>query len=328
MMSDKRINGGTFFYTTFARMKRSRIIKKIFLLIFLFAHGVDVFAQENGDADNEQIADKKNKKGFHFGFIVGSLFANQYTANAYDGFGFDMNGKKFSFESSLMNQKINNEYGHGYGQSTDQIALALKVDPNDWSFGENDMPINMHYLPAFMVGMNSRYSVDKRNAILLNVNASKLVINGAFTIYTNPPSGSTQINNGLKTFPIVGGEQRLMFQFGYQRILGNDEKFNFFVEGGLHGTLAKYDKNYIVINSLQIDLLTYYNQNGYSSPNITFKPLGFGLGVFSGFGINLTTSPKWTIQILYSPSYEKINIGEEPMLKFQQSAGVRCYYGF
>lgn len=292
----------------------------------LFANGIAVFSQENGDEDNEQVANKESKKRFHFGFLLGSLFANQYTASVYDGYGFDMNNNKYSFESSLMNQKINNEYGHGYGQPIDQIALALNVEPNDWRFNESDMPINMHYLPAFLVGMQCRYSVDNRNAILLNVNGSKLLINGAFTIYTNPPSGSTQINNGLKTFPIVGGEQRLMFQIGYQRILGNDEKFNFFVEGGLHGTLAKYDKNYIQINNLQIDLLTYYNQNGYSSPNIVSRPLGFGFGAFSGLGVNLTVKSKWTIQLLYSPTYEQINIHIEPVLKFQQSAGVRCYY--
>jgi len=35
---------------------------------------------------------------------------------------------------------------------------------------------------------------------------------------------------------------------------------------------------------------------------------------------------QFTMQLLYSPSHEKINIGNKPTLKLQNSIGVRFYY--
>ncbi|MDO9184411.1 MAG: hypothetical protein Q7W13_00245 [Bacteroidia bacterium] len=306
-------------------MKNFKIISHILLLFC----GIQGISQETQDNDNEIPVDFVQKKGLRLGLFVGSYFANQYTAGMYDGYGFDIDGNKNGWDNSLMNQKINMQYGgYGYSGQIDQIATALNVDYHTWTFSQSDMPMNMRYSPSFAVGLNCIYSVDKNNAILLNLNAAKLNIGGNFTIITPQQTGSSQINNRIKTFAIKGGEQRLMFQFGYQRILGDNEKLNFFVEGGLHVTITKYDKNEILINSLKIDLTSYYNQAAYSSAVLLKKPIGTGFGVFAGFGANITMNPKFTIQLLYSPTYEKINIGINPRLKLQNAVGLRAYYNF
>ena len=226
------------------------------------------------------------------------------------------------------------EYGGGYPGTRDQIADALNVNQGDWTFNESDMPTNMKYVPAFYLGLQSRYTVDKKNAILINVNAAKINISGNFTIVTIPVTGSTQINDRIRTFAIRGEEQRLIFQFGYNRLFGDNEKVNFYVEGGLNITMTKFSKNEILINnsttstSLMIDLTSSYTSiNGYNA-YVTKKPIGTGFGLFSGMGINFKMSPNWTIQLGYNPSFERINIGENPRLKFQHAIGIRAYYKF
>jgi hypothetical protein len=296
-------------------------------LLVLSMNGI---AQDTPNDDGETPPAVVYKtKGFRVGIYIGSYFANQYTASMYDGYGFDIDGNKNSWDNSLMNQKINIQYGYqGPSGQIDQIARALNVDPQQWTFGPSDMPTNMRYNPAFSVGLNCIYSVDKKNGIIMNLNAIKLNVGGNFTIVTPQQGNATQINNRIKTFSVTGVEQRALFQFGYQRILGDNEKMNLFVEAGLNATLTKFVQNYAIINGLKIDLTSYNNQTVFANA-LPFKhPIGVGFGAFAGIGANITMSPKYTIQLLYSPTYEKVNIGLNPQLKLQNSVGLRAYYNF
>lgn len=279
--------------------------------------------------EDDYIGDEEDSKSaFTFGLHIGTLIANQHTASMYDGYGFDIDGNKNTWASSLMNQKINNEYGGRIsGQPVDRIAEELNVDPYTWIFDESDMPTNMRYTVAFAVGLSASYSVDNSNAILLNVNAAQLAITGNFTI-TTPQTNSasaTQINKNINTFAIVGGEQRLILQLAYQHIFGGGEKFGALVEGGLHATLAKYDKNIININNLTIDLTEYYNNvNSFALP--VRKPTGMGFGAFGSVGVNANMSPQATIQLIYSPAFVKVNMGLDRQYKLQHGIGLRLFY--
>ena len=283
-------------------------------------------AQDNTDGDD--TAPKGPTKHWKVGMYVGSYFANKYTASAYDGYGFDIDGHRNStFESSYMNEKINNEYGGYNGYGVDQIAVALGVNHGDWVFAETDMPINMHYTPSFIFGIEGRYSVDKKNAIELNMNFAKLAVVGNFTITTLPPAGSSQINNSIQTFGIKGGEQRLMLQAGYCRIIGKNPVANLLIEGGMNITYTKFATDQILINNLKIDLTAFYDYQGVQA-NYTKKPVGFGLGAYGGIGINITGSDSYTVQLVYNPSYEGIKIVDNSELKWQHAIALRAYYNF
>jgi hypothetical protein len=296
-----------------------RILK--FTLILLF------FVQPILAQEEEESREPLKTKGLNLGLHIGCYFANKYTAKLYDGYGFDVDGQRNTFERSFMYQKIVLEYGGGYGQQ-DLVALALGVQHGEWTFGESDMPVNMRYAPAFLIGINGRYSVDKNNAILINLNAAKINVTGNFTIVTLPPTNSTQINSAIKTCAIRGVEQRLFFQIGYQRIFGESEKVNLLAEGGLHITLAKFDKNEILIgDDLLIDLTSYYYQPGYPAYAVR-KPVGIGFGAFAGMGVNVNLNELCKLQLVYNPSYEGINIGPDPKMKLQHALGLRIFYNF
>jgi hypothetical protein len=282
-----------------------------------------LFSQEYDE--NGKTIFQGNRKGLNLGLYMGVYFANQFTADLYNGYGLDVDGVRNTFENSFMYNKIVLQYGGYYGQ-TDQIAEALKVNHDDWSFNESDMPTNMRYTPAFIVGLNVRYSVDAPNAILFNINATKLNITGNFTITTKPPTGSTQINNSVRTCAIKGTEQRLGIQLGYQHIFQATKNINFFAEAGLHMTMVKFDKNEILIGDLLIDLTDYYYQPGNNAFAVK-KPVGVGFGAFGGAGANVNFNEDFRIQLVYQPTYEGIKLGERSGLRFQHSVALRIYYG-
>ncbi|MEK6616697.1 MAG: hypothetical protein AABZ32_11425 [Bacteroidota bacterium] len=305
-------------------MNPRQIFTAFSLLVFLL-FSTNCFSQTE---DKSKIKKNKNGKGFHAGFYLGSYFAHKYTAKFYDGYGYDADGKKNDFLNSFMNKRINIDYGGGYGQP-DRVALALGVNPGEWIFDQTDMPANMKYNPAFLIGLQMNFGITKKDQLLLNVNASKLMLSGNFTIVViNPLIGPQQPGyQNIKTFSITGGEQRLMFQLGYRRILGDTKEsvLNFFIEGGATGNMTKFLRNQVTINNLQIDLSYYYTQSYF--PTYRAKYLhGVGIGAFAGFGCNITANPKWNLQLLYSSSFEKINIGEDPRHTLQNAIGVRAFY--
>jgi len=300
---------------------------KSFLFSFLLL-GNFCFSQD--DNTDTPLTDKK-AKGFHLGLYTGTYFANKYTANLYDGYGWDWNGNKNDFYHSFIYNKIWIEYGANgaFAGQPDRIAQALGVQHGDWFFDQTDMPLpnSLKYNIAFLVGLQSRYCFDKKSALLFNVNGSKLTVNGDFQITLQPISAQTGLpgNINYRTFSIVGGEQRMMFQTGYQRIMGDDPKLNFFWEAGPIVTLVKFERNQIQINGLTIPLTTFYNPYGYALYNAR-NLTGVGFGAFAGLGMNISISPKWTIQLVYNPSYERIKLGQSPALKLQHAIGFRAYY--
>ena len=191
-------------------------------LLLTFISSFSSIAQENNEEGTQEEAPTGKKKRFQIGLYVGSYFANKYTSHVYDGYGYDLGGKPNNFENSFMNNKINIQYSGRSNGQPDYIAEALGVQPGDWFLlTESDMPVNMRYNVAFLVGGTGRLAVSDNGAILLNVNASKLSVSGNFTLSTKPNSNSNQLQKTVHTFSIKGGEQRIMFQAGYQHLAGD-----------------------------------------------------------------------------------------------------------
>lgn len=299
--------------------------------ILILLSSLNGLAQDS-DQDDSKPVKRTHKKGFEFGVSMGTYFANNYTASLYNGYGFDVYGNpNKTFGSSAMNEKINYEYAGGNGYP-DRIAQYLStpgstVQPGAWSFDSTDMPGKMRYTIAFELGIQTRYFVNDRNAVVFNLDAAQLTVSGAFTIgFANTViKAQTPDSLQIQAFNIVGQEERLIFQPGWQHIFGDDDQFNFFIEGGPIVTMAKFQKNELLINGNPIDLRTYYNPYGYitqTARNMT----GVGFGAFAGFGLNLQLNEKYALQLLYNPSFEKIALGPNPPFTLQNSIQFRICY--
>jgi hypothetical protein len=310
----------------------------LLLIVFFLSFFNNVKAQENDveNTDTNTVQRVYKTKGFHAGLYVGAFWANRNTAYIYEGYGFDINGQRNTFANSILYNQIVNVYGGANG-GVDYIAQLLNVNHSDWNFTEQDMPINLKYTTTYLVGLNTRYQINKKASITLNINGSKLVVNGKFTIRSanssNGLNNATSSQSKLNQFTIIGAEQRLMFQLGYQRVIGNNEKLNFMIEGGLNVILSKAQKNQAVLNAdvnsgqnnITIDLMNLYNQPPYNYYSAKYL-VGGGIGAFGGIGIHLTINPKYTVQLLYNPSYDRISLGYNPKFKLQHGVGLRFYY--
>jgi len=296
-------------------------------LLILSILTIPVSAQEEEEPEVQEI-NFKGAEGFHIGFYLGAFFPNKDAAQIYDGYGYDANGNRKDFAQSFMYQKIvyENEPANGF---QDKIAPELGVvNHEDWRFTEEDMPTNLKYQTAFLFGLALHYGIDKKQALIANLNFAKLRVIGNFTIESRNSTNQQLQEWTNNQFALVGSEQRMLIQLGYSRILGNSEKANFFVEAGVCVNNARVEKNFVQINSLEIDL-TYFDQAIQGLSNIYYEEYnGWGFGGFAGFGLNITMNPKYTIQLLYTPSYEKINLGPEPTTALQNALGLRAYYNF
>jgi hypothetical protein len=305
-------------------------VKKIALAFFFFA-ALQVRAQDGSTDNGDDQPKLKSIKGFHLGMYMGSYFAGKYSAYTYDGYGFDRDGNKNNFYNSVLYRRIVYDYGGGNNQP-DRIAPAIGVAPGDWSFDSTDMPAKMRYNIAFQFGLNTRYCYDDNNALVMDLDAIKLTATGDFTItkvnYNTSTTSGPQGPYIYQPFAIVGTEERLVFRFGYQHISGDrNTPFRFFYEIGPDLMLARVDRVQTNINGLQIDLNAYYTQPlpGYSA----YRPKNFtgeGFGLFGGMGLDINTGGKWSLQFLYSPSYDLVKIGQDPKRKFQNAVGLRMYY--
>lgn len=292
-----------------------------FLLVFFSA---SCFAQdEEEDVKPEKIRRSKLRAGLY----VATLFPGSTTASFYDGYGYDMNDNRNDFDNSFMKKYIIDYYGGGISGQPDQVALALGVEHTEWRFDESDMPTDLKYNIAFALGLHAGFSIDGKNSINLNFTTSKLSVSGNFTIelLTTPATPQPPGYRNVKTFGITGSEQRFIFQLGYQHVFGEEGGFNFFTEGGAVCTMAKFLKNQIAINNLQIDLGSYYNQqlyDDYRKNNLT----GIGFGAFAGCGLTTGSDARTTLQFVYNPSLEIISLGQNTTPSLNHYIGLRIYY--
>jgi hypothetical protein len=312
-------------------------MRSLKLFLFLLLLSINCIAQDDNTTDEENTGISQNVfKGFHAGFFAGAFFANNHSASLYDGYGVDTGGTRNSFLNSVLVQRLES-YGmdsvncprvHSQYQGTDQIAQALGVSHDQWKFDESDMPSALKYHIAFLFGLDLQYGITKTEGFILNVNFAKLTVEGTFTITTTNNLVNPSLGDSVLFFGVSGQEQRLMIQLGYSRIFGEPSSFNVLVEGGLLMNSARFLKNEASINNLKIDLTPFTLNSGYTNNYLPTEYNAIGYGAFAGIGFNLNLNPKYLIQVIYSPSYEKINTSAEPTANLQQSAGLRVYYNF
>lgn len=283
------------------------------------------FAQDEEEGGSDTKSSKRSK--LRVGLYVGTMFPAGSSASFYDGWGYDMYGNRNDFSNSFMNRSINYSYGGNFSGQHDYVADALGVSHGDWTFDESDMPSDLKYSIAFVLGAHAGFSIDGKNSIVFNFSSAKLIVNGAFTItvVNTSPQPQQPGYQDIRTFGIEGSEQRSVFQLGYQRVFGEEGGFNFFAEGGAVCTVSKFLKNQIAINSLVIDLGSYYSQPQYGEfrkENLS----GTGFGAWAGCGFTTGSDARTILQFVYNPSLEVIAIGQNPPLSLQHYIGLRFYY--
>lgn len=285
-------------------------------ILLLFSVGTAT-AQVYNYADGEGPIDPDSIQGLYVGLNLGVYFANSNTAAIYNGYGYQRDGSFNDFANSWLNQAIQGNPRNPTTVRRTGDALG-GLSEGEWTFAESDMPGVMTYSPSFMWGGHLRYMFNADFGVFAELNGSKPVTVGEFTIQVHAPSPDPTQNNPLRRFQIRGEEQRMAIHLGLHRVLmresmerkGASTTLLPYIEAGGSVTFVKFEENIISLGDLvpPVDLTVFYDrQNQYI--DVANLLTGTGFGGFASVGGQITLGSKFTLNIGYIANVTQINLG-------------------
>lgn len=266
----------------------------LLLLTGLFTHVIQAqITSENTD----------DYGGLEAGINVGAYFANRNMANFY-------NGASNEDGRNSADRIINNTYIlNDINEVLDQNGYRY---PLEEGFYETEYPADMKYTPAIYAGLTGRYWLNRKTAISVSMNYSKLFTRDNFVIYnTNPEIPPSNKENQYIIGTIAGVEERINIDIGLVNSFPVHEKANFIIEYGLNINNANADENAIEIynwtRSIKYTGPYDYIPNS-NNPQYNYTQKGMGYGGYLSPGIQLNFTNDVSVDIISQFYYNYINI--------------------
>jgi hypothetical protein len=177
---------------------------------------------------------------------------------------------------------------------------------------ETEYPMSMKYTPAIYAGLTGRYWFNRKVAVSVSMNYSKLYTRDNFVIYnTNPDIPPSNKENQYVLGTIAGIEDRVNIDIGLVNSFPIHEKANFIVEYGLNINNAAALANKIEIYGLILDIQykgPYDYVPGGNTPQYDYRQKGMGYGGYLSLGIQLNFTESVSVDIVMQFYYNYINI--------------------
>ncbi|MBX7052429.1 MAG: hypothetical protein K1X54_10370 [Flavobacteriales bacterium] len=252
--------------------------------------------------DDEEPAED-SIRGLGFGINLGGYFGSAKTANFYNG--------TCPIE--------------GYLNEAAQVrcyTIAERLDPSvfiqDGAYINNyygsqsyflpydAYPTNMRYNPAMSIGLQLKYNFNRYAALILNVNATKLVAAGQFTLQFVGTPAQFNGQSDVRLFSIAGGEQRMNINLGYRQgwMMGNFS--NFYIQLGGSTLFTKYTKNTVFVADKTFDLITSAPVIGQTATTAQAQA-GIGFGGYASTGVEFWVG-RYSFDISFGFAREKVKI--------------------
>jgi hypothetical protein len=203
----------------------------------------------------------QNREGLNYGLRIGALFANNKTAEYFNG----------GTNNALYHILNTPEYAQQISEYFD----------SDFSLVNPNYPAMMRYKPSLQIGGTLQYFFNEQLAFISTVNLSKVRSEGVFQIQLASPAQSPSMSDNLQEGFISSTENRFGLELGahYGKSI-KDSRISPFIEGGaLIGALAA------ISNSMEIGDVSY---TLYSTNNSTEdKHSYFGYGGFVSVGAQI-----------------------------------------
>jgi len=257
-------------------------------------------------------------RGFSVGFRLGTYLASKNTANFYNGSGFYQSGVNYAGVSAytiedrlnLTPQQIS-QINNYYNSSNFQI-------PYDSS------PMNMRYNPAFSVGLDFRYRLNRFASYLLQVQTTKLVASDQFTVDFDGTSQQQNAQNDVRLFSITGSEQRFQMALGYRQGWEVNELIDFFIQPGITFSGVRVNNNQIHIAEQNLDLfIGAFNPQQLQNYTPQTRT-GFGGGFGTGFEFELGNGHSFDLG--FYTYREKMKLWETEFVGWNKSLTATFYY--
>lgn len=285
-------------------------MKKIMAYTFLF------LSFSNGM--EAQVVEDEDYGGFEAGLNIGVYFGNKNTANFYNGAGNED-------EMNSADKVINNV--HYLNQINNVLEQNGYRYPLEEGFYDTEYPMDMHYLPAIYAGLTGRYWFNRKVALAVSMNYSRLNTKDNFVIYnTNPDIPPSNRENQYVIGTIAGQEDRVNIDIGLVNSFPIHEKMNFIFEVGFNLNNTTVIMNKIEIYGLVLDIMykgPYDYVPGGNTPQYYFRQGGIGYGAYATPGLQVNFNEGVSMDILAQFYYSYIDLEHYSQWGLQWAPYVR-----
>lgn len=260
-----------------------------------------------GDDDDYSYA---SREGLEFGVNIGVYRGFPQAAYFYDGAG-DHELSDAGAQIWGIQERLQQLQGQ---QLTHPVTGILNEFPA-WNI--YSLPL-MQYKPSMFFGLKAAKFWNPETALVCHVDVAQITAEGAWSLSTGLLPDQGQGNEDVRTYPIVGKEQRLNIALGYRTSIYITEGASWAFElGGLANAVA-IEENYIVMspnvgNALyEVNLLTAIGNGagGQLSPasNVLTQ---WGTGFYSSLGLAVEFEEGGHVELNVRASRDNINLGTE-----------------
>ena len=261
-------------------------------------------------SDDDDDYSYASREGLEFGVNIGVYRGFPQAAYFYDGAG-DHELSDVGAQIWGIRERLQQLQGQ---QLTHPVTGILNEFPA-WNI--YSLPL-MQYKPSMFFGLKAAKFWNPETALVCHVDVAQVTAEGSWSLSTGLLPDQGQGNEDVRTFPIIGKEQRLNIALGYRTSIYIAEGASWAFElGGLANSVA-IEENYIVMspnvgNALyEVNLLTAIGNGagGQLSPasNVLTQ---WGTGFYSSLGLAVEFEEGGHVELNVRASRDNINLGTE-----------------
>ena len=261
-------------------------------------------------SDDDDDYSYASREGLEFGVNIGVYRGFPQAAYFFDGAG-DHELSDVGAQIWGIRERLQQLQGQ---QLTHPVTGILNEFPA-WNI--YSLPL-MQYKPSMFFGLKAAKFWNPETAVVCHVDVAQVTAEGSWSLSTGLLPDQGQGNEDVRTYPIIGKEQRLNIALGYRTSIYIAEGASWAFElGGLANAVA-IEENYIVMspnvgNALyEVNLLTAIGNGagGQLSPasNVLTQ---WGTGFYSSLGLAVEFEEGGHVELNVRASRDNINLGTE-----------------
>lgn len=241
--------------------------------------------------------DEDRSIGFSYGLNLGAYFANNATANYYNGSG------RNDLEQAIMRQ-------HNYNRIRESLGYDFEL---------HELPSNMSYSPAMLVGVFGTLHFNPRTSLHAEFNYARIRLQDQFTlrIMRGDPG---LIGHDIERYNILGTEERSDIRIGIQQTyLSKNRPVHPFIEAGVNMINTKARENRVQIAGISYSILNL------TDTRYGFRDDGISFGAYTGSGIRMDIGESYALALGAHANFANINLGENNKYNLHYSIFVRLF---
>lgn len=233
---------------------------------------------------------------YTYGLNIGSYFANDGTANYYNGSG-----------HHNLDAAINRE--HNYNRIRESLGYDFELLA---------LPMDMGYSPTMMIGIFGTILIGERTGIHGEFNFARLRAEDYFSLELDRPSFIEGDNVYL--FPLRGTEERSEIRLGIQHTAESEgSSVHPFFEGGMSFVNTRVRENIARIEGRS------YSIRNLSDTYYDFRDDGIGFGGYASLGIRMDIGDSYALALGAGSSFLNINLGDNDSFYLNYSLFARIF---